>query len=843
VTYTDPDNDAPGLATVNIDGSGGGYTHDMTYVSGNYNTGAIYKYTTNLAIGSHSFYCLFNDGSKSDQTSVITDPDVVNRAPTVSIDNPDSGDIVSENVLIQVTAYDQDDGGVSKIEYYIDGVLRHTDNSPDLTSPTSTWTWDTKADNCDYDSSHTIRVRAYDSLGDTINHQIVVTVRNNRAPILINAYVDPALGNFNTDFNFYVTYTDLDNDPPGMATINIDGSGGQHSHDMTYVSGNYNTGAVYKYTSKMPIGSHSFYCLFNDGEYQSTTSVIAGPDVMNQPPSVQIIEPLDTSTVTGIVNIQVQASDLEDMGVTRVDYLVDGFSKYTDDSPSLFTPASVYDLDTTQYSDGVHTITVKAYDSEGAFSSHEISVMVNNTILSIMTVGFVDDFGNPLTNEFYKHYAYSYHLEVKTTKPATIEWNGKQFEYKGPGNVYALYFDPEDFTWGEWNETGGGIINNISVLADNDGETDSKSISVNCRETSSGRASYHIAHITETIYQINKLNTVNLAQAIRDKKSLLVDTEKFQDIASYTVDGKTITAKMKVSTYKGDYYWELFFQESGEHKHYSIIDGKKVHVHGDLPGGERFLRPSEGNYLVDDLVKVEMDKTGRIYRATYIKDAEKYIADIPDFDPRFVHTRPQPASFSTLDEAVVDAAHYFDTYQSWHVPKQGIGTTLKVGINNRLRTVSKWGKYVRWGGWILEGGFYVWDVNEILSASSGDKIEKLTIKTGETIGGIGGGMAGVWAGAYVGAFCGPGAVVCVPAGMLIGGIGGAIGGSWGGEIATKTVYKIVVEGQEIDFGMFTDETYDYLTNYCEQLHETPEDDYRCLNEYGESVIAIRHGSS
>ena len=94
-----------------------------------------------------------NQSAASNTVQVITPaPDT---APTVSITNPLNGNPVTGSVSITVNA--TDDKGVTKVEYFVDGLSIGTST----TSPYTT-VWDsTKVTN----GSHSIRARATDTIG------------------------------------------------------------------------------------------------------------------------------------------------------------------------------------------------------------------------------------------------------------------------------------------------------------------------------------------------------------------------------------------------------------------------------------------------------------------------------------------------------------------------------------------------------------------------------------------------------------------------------------------------------------------------------------------------------
>jgi PKD repeat protein len=92
---------------------------------------------------------------------------------------------------------------------------------------------------------------------------------------------------------------------------------------------------------------------------------------VDNPPSVNITNPTDGSTVSDTVAVTADASD--DNGVTQVEFFVDGASKGVDDTP----PYSL-NWDTTPVSDGSHMISATATDTAGQTGNDSINVTVNN---------------------------------------------------------------------------------------------------------------------------------------------------------------------------------------------------------------------------------------------------------------------------------------------------------------------------------------------------------------------------------------------------------------------------------------------------------------------------------
>src|SRR3989344_6609910 len=93
---------------------------------------------------------------------------VDNELPTVNITNPADGATVSGTV--SVTADATDDGGITKVEFYIDGFLRITDVSAPYT-----FSWNTTNDG---NGSQVVQAIAYDIINNTATDSITVTVAN-----------------------------------------------------------------------------------------------------------------------------------------------------------------------------------------------------------------------------------------------------------------------------------------------------------------------------------------------------------------------------------------------------------------------------------------------------------------------------------------------------------------------------------------------------------------------------------------------------------------------------------------------------------------------------------------
>ena len=147
-----------------------------------------------------------------------------------------------------------------------------------------------------FSNSKTV-THTYDNVG---NYNIDVTVEDdnfestlgshtidiypNDPPILTNGYVTPTTGTDTTTFTYSVTYTDSDGDMPTKHKVFIDGVFYQGTeHDMTKVSGTYETGAVYEYSTTLSTGTHTFHFEFDDGNDHPVELPAEGSDPFTGP--------------------------------------------------------------------------------------------------------------------------------------------------------------------------------------------------------------------------------------------------------------------------------------------------------------------------------------------------------------------------------------------------------------------------------------------------------------------------------------------------------------------------------------------------------------------------------
>jgi hypothetical protein len=129
--------------------------------------------TTTATRGRHGLSVRATDGSGATDMSATVFV-TVDQKPTVDITSPRAGAVLKEQLAISVTA--DDDSGVNRIEFFVDGASIGTD-----TSPAGGWriNWNTRRVN---NGRRTIRAVATDTIGQTTTDTVQVTVDNDLLP-------------------------------------------------------------------------------------------------------------------------------------------------------------------------------------------------------------------------------------------------------------------------------------------------------------------------------------------------------------------------------------------------------------------------------------------------------------------------------------------------------------------------------------------------------------------------------------------------------------------------------------------------------------------------------------
>jgi hypothetical protein len=121
-------------------------------------------------------------------------------------------------------------------------------------------------------------------------------------------------------------------------------------------------------------GTHSVKVVAYDTSNQTGEKniiIIVQNSGTNNPPKVSILSPINNSIISGNVNIIVNATD--DVSVSKVEFYIDD-NLYITDTEAPYT----WQWDTRSFSNGQHTIKVKAYDNTKQTAEDSVSVTVYN---------------------------------------------------------------------------------------------------------------------------------------------------------------------------------------------------------------------------------------------------------------------------------------------------------------------------------------------------------------------------------------------------------------------------------------------------------------------------------
>lgn len=147
------------------------------------------------------------------------------------------------------------------------------------------------------------------------------------------------------------------------------------------------------------LGAAGYDIYFGYGRVNAYRALLAAgaPSVDTTPPVTSIASPASASIVSGIVNVQANASD--NVGVTKIELYVDNALLNISSQVPLF-----YAWDTTGLANGMHTLHSLAYDSAGnTGASSDVSVDVeNNVAVSTDTTPPIAQISSPIPGSIVK---------------------------------------------------------------------------------------------------------------------------------------------------------------------------------------------------------------------------------------------------------------------------------------------------------------------------------------------------------------------------------------------------------------------------------------------------------
>ena len=303
-----------------------------------------------------------------------------NVLPSVSITAPINAASVSG--VMTVAANASDNVGVSKVEFYLNGVLDKT-----LTVSPYSYTLDTRTK---ANGTYQLNARAYDAtnnVGQSENISFVISnpsVQDTTAPV-VNSFTMPT-----TASSLTVPVTAFSaSDAVGVAGYKITESSTAPISSSTGWSATPPTSFTFSVSGVRTAHAWAKDAAGNVSASRSANVVITLPDTIA--PSVSITAPSSGATVKGIVTISAAASD--NIGVTKVEFYINN-SLYR----TIAVPPFSFTVDTSAEPNGNYTLTAKAYDAAGNVGeSLNLSCSIDNS-LQDTTAPVVNIFTMPATS-------------------------------------------------------------------------------------------------------------------------------------------------------------------------------------------------------------------------------------------------------------------------------------------------------------------------------------------------------------------------------------------------------------------------------------------------------------
>jgi len=267
---------------------------------------------------------------------------------------------------LNIAARSGDDDRVSKIEYYLDGVLVFSSTTlsySQLLGYSTTWSWNTDLAT---QGTHQLYAKAYDPTGN-VGTSPTYTVFVDRTAPTATLSVSPVSGG---TVSGSVTLTAIPSDTVGVIKNVL------FYQDASYVgTANAAPYTAVVDTTKLSNGAHTFKArvydmALNYSAFATVTVTVTNGDTI--PPSVTLTAPLNGAFVGGNgATLSATASDAN--GIAKVEFLVDGVVVGTDAA----SPYSVLWSTVSVAAGTTHTIRARAYDT---YNNVNTSALVTVTV-------------------------------------------------------------------------------------------------------------------------------------------------------------------------------------------------------------------------------------------------------------------------------------------------------------------------------------------------------------------------------------------------------------------------------------------------------------------------------
>ena len=331
--------------------------------------------------GSHTWTARAYDTAGNSNTSAplngTVDIDVMPL--TVAITSPDNGMIYTESAIVAITVSATDNKGVESVEFYRNDTLVFTATDAPFIFD---WTF-TDANN----GEHTWTAKAIDLADNTaLSDPVTVNVNIDATPPTVSltnptdgsTYVEPGTLMVAADATDNVGVTKVEFFDNG-ALIHTDQSS-PYEFDWTYDE---------KDNGEHACTARAYDAAGNSSESDQILITVAIDNSDTTPPTVAITSPADSTTYTEPATVTITASADDDVGVSEVEFYLNGTMIYSDTQAPFAVDWSVDETD-----NGQHIWTAKAYDTAGnSATSGERTLFVNIPSLASYTDALITDIG------------------------------------------------------------------------------------------------------------------------------------------------------------------------------------------------------------------------------------------------------------------------------------------------------------------------------------------------------------------------------------------------------------------------------------------------------------------
>jgi hypothetical protein len=406
VWYTDINNDMPVTMRVHIkDGLGGTTQHDLTAMASgsSWIDGRFLQYKGKLSPGNYTYRFEANDGTFDAGGDIDWHLGTVNVSPRNSVPELSSASVSPKNgdtttiYRFDVMYRDGDNDGAASARIFIDG----TGFDMVTDSPAGPWTdWVTfyyettltQGENHRYymlfsDGEDQLRLPSAGASPNWLPGPVVEMP--NYAPTLNSERFTPLTGTRDTEFTFFVDYTDSENDRPITSYLYLDGT----AYVMLQDGYEYQYGVTYSYTTRLDNGPHEYHYMFSDGEHTvrlPLTGELSGPDVTNRDPVAVISSPSTGVRFEPDDYISFRSSGTDDEDGDALTYT------WTSNVDGILGSGEGIDVRLTE---GAHTVTLLVEDAFDGTHQVSVDILVMPFLPHVFVVGIETSIERPIEGD------------------------------------------------------------------------------------------------------------------------------------------------------------------------------------------------------------------------------------------------------------------------------------------------------------------------------------------------------------------------------------------------------------------------------------------------------------